>query len=111
VRPHLLRQARQRAAKLGIDFDLTLADIVVPERCPALGVELSVGKRHARPHSPSLDRIDPSLGYVRGNVVVVSHRANSIKNDASIDELKRVLEFYQGLARIGEGPLARRDAA
>lgn len=49
--------------------------------------------------SPSIDRIDPKRGYVRGNVVVVSMRANSIKREATIDELRKMVAFYESLTQ------------
>ena len=48
-------------------------------------------------NSPSLDRLVPGLGYVPGNVIVVSSRANVIRNNASIDELRKVLQFYESI--------------
>jgi hypothetical protein len=71
---------------------LTAADIlaVFPAdgKCPALGVPLVFGRRS--PNNPSLDRIKPELGYVKGNIAVISRRANAIKQDATADELFRV---------------------
>lgn len=92
--PNMLSMAKKRAKLAGLPFELSPTDIVIPELCPVLGVPLAVnGGRY----SPSLDRIDNSKGYVRGNVVVVSIRANTIKNDASLDELRRVVRFYEAL--------------
>uniref|UniRef100_A0AB74UMJ1 Uncharacterized protein n=1 Tax=Caulobacter phage BL57 TaxID=3348355 RepID=A0AB74UMJ1_9VIRU len=48
-------------------------------------------------HSPSLDRIDNALGYVPGNVVVVSWKANRLKNSGSLQDLKALLTFYESL--------------
>ncbi len=90
----ILARAKCRAKKAGIPFDLTLADVLVPELCPVLGVRLEWRGRRTD-YSPSLDRIDNARGYVRGNVIVVSWRANRLKSDASSDELRRVAEFYR----------------
>jgi len=86
----LLYNSRNRAGKIGIDFNLVEDDIVIPETCPLLGVKLerNTGKKTASDFSPSLDRIDSSKGYVKGNVWVISYRANKIKNNASLEELK-----------------------
>lgn len=87
----MLSKARQRAKKHGIACTITLADIFVPETCPLLGIPLFVSTDgHSLPNSPSLDRIRPELGYVAGNVWVVSHRANSIKSNATTEELERI---------------------
>lgn len=93
----LLKSSRYRAKRDGIRHSLTLADIHVPERCPVLGLRLRKTKGRAGPASPSLDRIDPRRGYVPGNVVVVSWRANEIKKDATVQELELVACFYQQL--------------
>ena len=39
-------------------------------------------------NSPSLDRIDPTKGYVKGNVWIISHKANVFKSYATHEELK-----------------------
>ena len=82
--------ARGRSKKKGILFDLEFVDITIPETCPLLGIPLRMGKRTAGFDSPTLDRIDPSKGYVKGNVWVISRRANMIKSDASIEEIEMV---------------------
>jgi hypothetical protein len=91
----LLQSAKERAAKLGLPFDLTAADITIPDKCPVLGIPLSRGSGRCHANSPSIDRLDPSLGYVRGNVAVISHRANTIKNDATLAELSAVLRWLE----------------
>lgn len=96
----LLRGAKKRARLKGLPFDLTLADVIVPKLCPVLGLTLAVGTRRSADTSPTLDRIIPSLGYVRGNVIVISNKANRIKNDASIEELRRVADFFDRIAAL-----------
>ena len=93
----LLKSSKYRAKRDGIRHTLTLADIVVPERCPVLGLLLRKTKGRQGPNSPSLDRLNPRLGYVRGNVLVVSWRANAIKKDATPRELALVGSFYTQL--------------
>ena len=88
-RQQMLANSRIRAKKRGEPHTITKEDIVVPEFCPVLGLRLQVGQGVLSPESPSLDRRDPKLGYVPGNVWVISHRANSMKNDASPAELVR----------------------
>lgn len=90
----LFQRTRKRAADKGLPFDLEESDIVVPEFCPVLGIRLQIGDRKFGA-SPSIDRIVPALGYVKGNVLICSQRANRIKNDATIEELRRVLAFYE----------------
>lgn len=87
---------KSRAERKGIPFSLAAGDLVAmfPQsgRCPALGVELCLGRR-SDPNAASVDRIVPRLGYVKGNVVVISRRANSIKNDATAGELRQIAEW------------------
>jgi hypothetical protein len=89
--------AKRRAKERNIPFDITPEDIIVPEYCPALGIPLVVGNGCAHDGSPSLDRITPSLGYVRGNIVVVSHKANTIKSNATVEDMQKVVDFYKSL--------------
>jgi hypothetical protein len=88
----LLQYAKTRARLLHLPFNITVEDIHIPAVCPVLGIELQPGQGKVSQHSPSLDRIESSLGYVRGNVRVISFRANSLKQDASVEEMKMVLE-------------------
>lgn len=89
VRWNLLVSAKRRAKDSNLPFDLELDDIPeIPELCPLLGIPLRRGNGSVCHNSPSLDKIIPSLGYVKGNIQIVSHRANSIKSDASFEEFE-----------------------
>lgn len=78
--------AKHRASKAGLDFDLEPSDVSIPEFCPWLGLKLEAGGGK-KPTSPSIDRIDNARGYVKGNVEVISWRANDLKRTATFDEL------------------------
>ena len=97
TRRWMLYNARARAKNKDLPFDITIDDIGAPPACPVLGVALSWGNTSQAGNSPSLDRIIPALGYVSGNVMVISRRANTIKNNATPDELRRVADFYAAL--------------
>ena len=87
----LFDAAKYRARKAGIEFTITVEDIIVPERCPLLGVPIVLGaERHAANNAPSVDRRNPKFGYVPGNVWVISWRANAIKRDATLEELELI---------------------
>lgn len=96
----MLTTARNRAKTKGLPFDLTEDDIDIPVFCPVLGIKLERGVEGTgrSDASPSLDRIVPERGYVKGNVVVVSNRANRMKNDGSPEELRRLAHFYTQLS-------------
>lgn len=84
----ILTRARGKAKERGWEFNLELSDIVIPEVCPYFGEPLRFeGKLFD--WAPSLDRIDNSKGYIKGNVEVISYLANRMKNNASQDTLLR----------------------
>lgn len=92
----MLYSARARARKSGVPCTIALDDIFIPDICPVLGIKLVAahdGKTGNAPNSPSLDKIDPKLGYVPGNVQVISQRANVMKNDASPKDLLAMADW------------------
>lgn len=88
--------ARKRAQKFGLPFTITPNDIDIPADCPVLGISLS--HNGARDYRPSLDRIIPTLGYTPANIRVISFRANRIKSDASLAELRAVVAYIEEAA-------------
>jgi hypothetical protein len=90
----LWRLARVRARQKALAFNIEVADVTVPATCPVLGIPLrwGCGKRQLD-ESPTIDRIVPANGYVKGNVCVISWRANRLKSDATPDELMAVAEY------------------
>ena len=87
-------RVKSRAKKQDIPFDITLEDIIIPEICPVLGLKLewNFGRQGYFPNSPSVDKIKPHLGYTKGNVRVISARANLLKSDATSAEMSLILE-------------------
>jgi hypothetical protein len=73
------------------------ADISIPEMCPVFGTKLAYVEGRRTHSTPSLDRIDSSKGYIPGNVIVVSWRANDVKRTSTPEELIAVGVFYQNL--------------
>ena len=94
--------AKMRAKNAKVPFSITADDFEIPEHCPVLGVKLENGTRKYHDASPSLDRIIPTLGYVPGNIIVISFRANRIKGDASVQEMETVLNWYKSMLRPQE---------
>lgn len=91
----LLTKARQRAAKRGLAFTISEVDIFIPATCPLLDIPLFAGRGTWCPNSPTIDRIDNTLGYVPGNVWVISWRANELKGNATADELTKLAARLQ----------------
>jgi hypothetical protein len=94
----MLYWIRARAKKRKIPFDLVESDIIIPSVCPVLGIPMKMGKKNSN-NSPSLDRRIPLLGYVRGNISVISNRANTLKRDATVNEIERVLEYMKSILK------------
>lgn len=95
----MLVRAKARAAAVGVAFNLTVDDFDLPSKCPVFGKRLRVADGKPDDWSPELDRIIPRRGYVVGNVIVVSRRANKMKQDATVAELQRLATFYNGLTQ------------
>ncbi len=104
----MVDRARARAKLLGVPFDLSYDDIMIPNVCPVLGIPMffRAGKKGPCMNSPSLDRFDPKGGYTKANVVVISHRANTLKNNATVDEIANVLAYMRSRPMTVECQLA-----
>lgn len=92
-----IRHFKNKVRARGIEYNLTAEDFKVPEKCPILGISLAFTTKRSD-CTPSMDRIDNTKGYVKGNVIIVSWRANRLKSDASIEELKKLTKFYSKFA-------------
>ena len=99
VRKMMIESAQSRAKARDLEIDITYSDITVPELCPVFNKPLVKSKGKATGYSPSLDRIDNSKGYIKGNIQVLSNKANAMKANATKEELimfaKWVLKEYE----------------
>jgi len=82
-RSGLYSRAKYRAKQRGLEFSITKDDIIIPDICPLLLTPME---------SPSLDRIDSTKGYTPDNIQVISNRANTLKNNATLEELQTLVE-------------------
>jgi hypothetical protein len=83
----LLEYAAKRARERGLEFSITAKDLQLPATCPLLEIPLFISATRHSDNSPSMDRIDNSLGYIPGNVRVISNLANMMKRTASKEQL------------------------
>lgn len=105
--------AKKRARDNNLPFDLSLEFveklIAETKECPYLGIPIKSNPGKLSWNSATLDRVEPALGYVESNVMLISHRANTVKNDATFDEIAKVAI---GLAkRLGKLPEFLREYA
>lgn len=91
---YLLKQAKLRAKERGLDFDLNLIDIVIPELCPIMKKKLEYIIGTYNDYSPSIDRIDSTKGYVKDNIWVISTIANRMKWNANKEQ---IIMFANGI--------------
>lgn len=94
---YLYRAVKARAKMYNIPFNLEESDVVIPNICPVLGIPIKIhtGRGGYFPDSPSIDRIIPELGYVKGNIRIISFRANWLKTNATLKELKAIVKYLE----------------
>jgi hypothetical protein len=97
----LWNSAKCRAKKQGVPFDIVVEDILIPKTCPFLEIPLKFAKKKIHFDSPTLDKIIPKLGYVKGNIRVISAKANWMKGSASLEEFETVARNWRRLASLG----------
>jgi hypothetical protein len=92
----LVSSARCNAKRYGILFEIKADDLDVPTHCPVLGIPLQFVGPSFSPNLPSLDRVRPELGYIKGNVRVISWRANRLKADCTNPaELRAIADYIE----------------
>ena len=90
----MIDNAKSRARRTGIEFDITEDDFEIPDICPVLKIKLKRTSKNDFTTSPSIDRIDNTKGYTKDNIMIISRRANILKKDATLEELIMIGEFY-----------------
>jgi len=102
---YLRNVCKSRAKKLGVPFNLTAEDFIIPEFCPVLGIKIERGTKGFHDNAASVDRLIPELGYVKGNITIICFRANRLKGNATAEELFKVANW------VSEQVSAREAAA
>jgi hypothetical protein len=89
----LLRSARYRSKRDGIEFAIELEDLSLPETCPVLGIPIEWREGSKLDNLPSLDRVDNTQGYTKQNTRIISWRANILKRDATLREMACLIKY------------------
>lgn len=102
---YMFRAARKRAKEKGLEFSITEEGVrIALEKtkningeyiCPVFNIKMEINKNRSGDNSFTIDRIDNSKGYIPSNIAIISWRANSLKRDATIDELRNVLNYIE----------------
>lgn len=90
-------EAKSRAKNKNLEFSIEDGDVKWNDVCPVLGIPITIERDKGRggdANSPSLDRIDNSQGYVKGNIRIISNRANKLKNSMTKEECSLLLENW-----------------
>jgi hypothetical protein len=90
------RTKKANSVRNNIEFTIDFGDLTFPTHCPVLGLELDYFTEQGwTDYSPSFDRVDPTKGYTKENVVIISMRANRIKNNGSAEEHEKIAAFIR----------------
>lgn len=99
VKHQAIVNIKERARRRGYESDLEMSDLPeLTSKCPVLGIEYNQGSLKDKNASPSVDRKNSNLPYLKkykDNLVFISHRANRIKSDASPEEIRKVLKYVE----------------
>lgn len=96
-----IRSLRSRAKKTNREFTITWQDLVLPEKCPVLGITIILGLGGAAmkaPNSPSVDRFDNMKGYTKDNIRIISNRANLLKRDGTLEEMRAIVKYMENVS-------------
>lgn len=94
----LFHSSKSRAKKSNLEFNIEKTDIVIPDICPILKIPFDHSRYKGRRfNGASIDRIDNSKGYIKGNIQVVSDLANRMKANATVEQLKEFGVWTQTL--------------
>lgn len=103
--------AKRRSQVNNVPFDISLEYLrnIATDECPIFKTPfdwgpsgLGIGK--GKPNGPQLDRIIPQLGYVEGNVAFISHKANRIKGEGTMQEHYAIADWIWNSTHVKENP-------
>jgi hypothetical protein len=88
-----LRALNNATVGKGLKFSVKVEDLDWPDICPVLGIPIEYRASRISDNSPSFDRVDNNKPYIKGNVVIISNRANRIKNDGTAEEHRKIAAY------------------
>lgn len=92
----MFHAAKSRAKKFNLPFEIEESDIIIPKKCPIFNIPLKRHEGRTRsPNSPSLDRIHNGRGYTKDNIKVISWKANELKRNASLMDLRKLVKYME----------------
>lgn len=94
------RAKKANAIRIGYTWNIDFSDIIWHECCPILGIKLDYYAHSVQENSPSFDQIDAGRGYIKGNVHVISWRANRIKNNGTSQEHRQIADYLDSISTI-----------
>lgn len=92
---YIIWDSRARAKKLGLEHSISEDDIEIPEFCPVFNIPIFKVEGKKTDNSFSIDRINNTLGYIKGNIKIISYKANRLKNTSSIEDLEAILKYMK----------------
>jgi hypothetical protein len=93
----MFHMAKRRALDAGLPFNIELSDVVIPSHCPMLLIPICRDNPVLMDNSPTLDKIDNAKGYVKGNIRVISCKANRSKSDLTLEEMKLMVQNWYAI--------------
>ena len=85
---NIRKRVKNKSIPFNVDAKYLLSIFPYNMICPILGIEMSWGGNST--NSPSLDRLNPSKGYIKGNVRWVSNKANVLKNENNFEDFEKI---------------------
>lgn len=93
-------RAKNRSTSKGIPFNIEIKDIIIPKFCPILGIKLERKFNKLHSGSPSIDKINNKKGYIKGNIAIISYKANGMKGDMDLAQVKKLYLYIKNNGNI-----------
>ncbi len=99
IAARMVVRVRKRAKACGREMTVTWEDLIpLPVSCLVLGYRLIYMSQTLVPAIASIDRIDSSLGYTPENVRIISWRANTLRSNGTLEEMRAIVSDMDALS-------------